>query len=148
MSIRTLIVLGRGASAALRGVVRRCCRAVAWRSRHREHCEPKIPLPAPCRAGFVPVCGVKKLPARHTTNGAGSMRTSLIRRDLPAISAIKSRTAPGFLENFSLLSGTARERGLRRHTEKYFAWGWWTIRSLSISVSFSDITSDARRPVA
>ena len=47
MSIWTLIVLGRAASAALRGVVRRWCRAVAWRSRHREHCEPKIPLPVP-----------------------------------------------------------------------------------------------------
>src|SRR5439155_19004502 len=125
MSIRTLIVLGRGASAALRGVVRRWCRAVAWRSRHREYYESKIPLPAPCWAGFLPVYGVKELPARHTTNGVGSRRTSLMRNGLLAMSSIKSRTLPGFLENFSLSSGTARERGSRRHTKEYFACGWW-----------------------
>ena len=126
MSIGTLIVLGRGALAALRGVVRRWCRTVAWRSRHREHCKPKIPLPAPCRAGFVPVSGVKKLPARHTANGAGPRGTLLIRNGLSAMSSIKSRTPRRVLENFSLSSGTARERGLRRHTEKYVACGWWT----------------------
>jgi hypothetical protein len=145
MSIWTPIVSGLATSAALRGALRRCCRMAAaflrmasppGRTGHDdgdrasidvpEKCQPKIPLPAPCRAGFVPVCGVKKLPARHTTNGAGSMRTSLIRNGLSAMRSIKSRTPLRFLENFSLLSGTARERRLRRHTEKYFAWGWWT----------------------
>src|SRR5262249_47148217 len=121
-----LIVLGRRTSAALRGVVRRWCRAVASRSRHREHCRPKIPLPAPCRAGFVPACGVKRLPARHTTRADSSIRTLLIRNGLSAMSSIKSRTPRRFLENFSLSSGTARARGFRRHTEKYLAWGWWT----------------------
>ena len=142
MSKWTPIVSGLATSAVLRGALRRCWRmAVAFlrmasppgRTGHDdgdrasigvpEKCQPEVSLLAPCRAGFVPVCDVKKLPARHTANGAGSMRTSLIRRDLPAIRAIKSRTPPGFLENFSLLSGTARERGLRRHTEKYFTFG-------------------------
>ena len=145
MSIWTPIVSGLATSAALRGALRRCCRmAVAFlrmasppgRTGHDdgnqasigvpEKCQSEISLPAPCRAGFVPVCGVKELPARHTTNGAGSMRISLIRNGLPAMSAIKSRTPRRFLENFSRLSGRFWERGLRPHTEKYFAWGWWT----------------------
>ena len=42
------------------------------------------------------------------------------------MSAAKCRTPQGCFGNFSLSSGTARERGLRRHTEKYLAWGWWT----------------------
>jgi hypothetical protein len=135
MSIWTRIVSGRATSAALRGALRRCRRMrVAFlrmasppgRTGHDDgdrtsigvpqKCEPKIPLPAPCRAGFVPACGVKKLPARHTMRGAGSMRRALIRSGLSAISSIKSRTPLGFLENFSLSSGTARERGLRRST--------------------------------
>jgi hypothetical protein len=145
MSIWTPIVSDLATPAALRGALRRCCRmAVAFlrmasppgRTGHDdgdrasigvpEKCQPEVSLLAPCRAGFVPACGVKKLPARHTTGGAGSMGTLLIRNGLLAIRAIKSRTPPGFLENFSLSSGTARERGFRRHTEKYFAWGWWT----------------------
>jgi hypothetical protein len=145
MSIWTPIVSGLATLAALRGALRRYCRmAVAFlrmaslprRTGHDdgdrasigvpEKCQPEVPLPIPCRAGFLPACGVKTLPAPHTTNGAGSLGTLLIRKGLSAISAIKSRTPPGFLENFSLLSGTARARGLRRHTEKYFAWGWWT----------------------
>jgi hypothetical protein len=141
MSIWTLIVSGLRTSATLRAVLRQCSRMEVASCADEgetgvdgdrvligvpENCELKIPLPAPCRAGFVPVCGVKKLPARHTTRGTGSMRTSLIKRDLSAISAIKSRTPLGFLRNFSLLSGRSRQRGSRLHTEKYFAWGWWT----------------------
>ena len=126
MSNWTPTVSGLATSAALRGALRRWCRAVAWRSRRREHCTPKMPLPAPCRAGFVPACGVKRLPARDTTSGDGSIRTLLITSGLSALSSIKSRTPRGLLENFSLSSGTARERGYRLHTEKYFAWGWWT----------------------
>jgi hypothetical protein len=38
----------------------------------------------------------------------------------------KISNPPRFSGNFSLLSGRSRERGLRRHTEKYLACGWWT----------------------
>jgi len=145
MSKWTPMVSGRATSAALRGALRRCRRmAVVFlrmasppgRTGHDDgdrasigvpkKCQPEVSLLAPCRAGFVPPCGVKKLPARHTMRGAGSMGTSLISNGLSAMSSIKSRTPRRFLENFSLSSGTARERGSRRHTEKYFAWGWWT----------------------
>ena len=167
MSKWTPIVSGLATSAVLRGALRRCWRmAVAFlrmasppgRTGHDdgdrasigvpEKCQPEVSLLAPCRAGFVPVCDVKKLPARHTANGAGSMRTSLIRRDLPAIRAIKSRTPPGFLENFSLSSGTARERGLRRHTEKYFAWGWWTTMAEVDCSGSSWSSSDRVMPIS
>ena len=152
MSMWTPIVSGRRASAALRGVTRRWCVAVEWKSRHREqlrprgapgtretrldgdrgpfgvpeNCELKIPLLIPCRVSFLPVSGAQKFPARQTTNGAGLIRTSLIRRNLSAIGATKSRTPLQHLGNFSLLSGRSRDRGFRPHTEKYFAWGWWT----------------------
>ena len=167
MSIWTPIVSGLATSAALRGALRRCCRmAVAslrmasppGRTGHDdgdrasigvpEKCQPEVPLPAPCRARFVPVSGAKKLPARHTANGAGSIGTSLIRNGLSAISAIKSRTPPGFLENFSLLSGRSRDRGSRRHTEKYFAWGWWTTMA-EVDCSGSSWSSSERvRPIS
>jgi hypothetical protein len=52
MSIRTLILLGRGASAVLRDVVRRWCRAVAWRSRLREHVSLEFACRLPAGLGF------------------------------------------------------------------------------------------------